>query len=82
MLVGQEFLDGDEAGDGEGNEGGQEGLLGDESDDEVGDHHESGKLHLQTEKEGQEGLHQLLLLSTTWTGDRLAYFRRLVYQYL
>lgn len=64
-LVAQEFLEGDEAGDGEGHEGGEDGLLGDEGDDDVGETQETDDLHLGGEQDGDEGTDDLLLLATT-----------------
>lgn len=53
------------AGDGDGDEGGDDGLLGDEADDEDG---EGGELDLDEAEDGGDEFGELVLLATAWKG--------------
>lgn len=66
VLLAHELLDGNEAGDGQGDDRSQEGLLGDESDDEIGQNEEAYKFHLDTNENWEKRLEKLLLLTSTY----------------
>uniref|UniRef100_A0A8D8QLJ7 Uncharacterized protein n=1 Tax=Cacopsylla melanoneura TaxID=428564 RepID=A0A8D8QLJ7_9HEMI len=68
VLRGQ-FLDGDETRDGERDQGGEDGLLGDQSNDEVGENGEQLQLQFQTNDEGDELFDELLLLATAFLDE-------------
>lgn len=65
VLLRQQFPDRDEPGDGQGDEGSEQSLLGDQGDYDVSESTESGELNLQPDQQGEESLHQLLLLATS-----------------
>lgn len=64
VMVAGQLLDGDEPGDGQRDERSEDGLLGDQGDDEVGQDGEQTQFHFQSDDEGNEGFDQLLLLAT------------------
>lgn len=64
QLLGQQFLDEDEARDGDGEQGDQQSLLGDQTDSEQSDDSQGNDLQLDDAKDGHQLLEDLLLAAS------------------